>query len=351
MTAYCGVDFHTRQQTIAYCDTRDGEIKLIQLRHDDRESLRRFYSQFEGPVMVGLEAGGYSDWFERFLEDAGIEAWFGNPTEIRRRARSRQKNDRRDAELLLDLLLKSEFPRVYRQKPEARAVLSTLRYRHKLIQLRTKATNSLHALAIREGLTLGSKLLTKAGLLQLRALPLTAVQAAQRDEWLGLIAQLSTNIRRIEHELLHLADEDQLVQLVRSHPGIGLMTGLALVHTLSPISRFPNSRKVAAYVGLEPREFSSDTKQRWGGVSKAGSPLLRFLLVEAAQQAARYDPELKNTYLHLSVRRGKARARVAVARKLLVRAYILLRDQIDYATYRRAVAVGKLGNSREQSPA
>jgi len=301
--------------------------------------------------VVGLEAGGYSDWFERFLEDAGIEAWFGNPTEIRRRARSRQKNDWRDAELLLDLLLKSEFPRVYRQKPEARAVLSRLRYRHKLIQLRTKATNSLHALAIREGLTLGSKLLTKAGLLQLQALPLTAVQAAQRDEWLGLIAQLSTNIRRIEHELLRLADEDQLVRLVRSHPGIGLMTGLALVHTLSPISRFPNSRKVAAYVGLEPREFSSDNKQRWGGVSKAGSPLLRFLLVEAAQQAARYDPELKNTYLHLSVRRGKAKARVAVARKLLVRAYILLRDQIDYATYRRAVAVGKLGNSREQSAA
>jgi len=351
MTAYCGVDFHARQQTIAYCDTQDGEIRLTQLRHDDRDSLRRFYSQFKEPVVVGLETGGYSDWFERFLEDAGIEVWFGNPTEIRRRARSRQKNDWRDAELLFDLLLKGEFPRVYRQKLESRAVLARLRYRHKLVQLRTKAINSLHALAIREGLTLGGKLLTKAGLLQLQALPLTAVQAAQRDEWLALIAQLSTNIRRIEHELLRLADEDKLVQLVRTHPGIGLMTGLALVHTLSPISRFPNSRKVAAYVGLEPREFSSDTKQRWGGISKAGSTLLRFLLVEAAQQAARHDTELKNTYLHLSVRRGRPKAKVAVARKLLVRAYILLRDQIDYATYRRAVAVGKLGNSREQSAA
>ena len=111
MTAYCGVDFHARQQTIAYCDSQDGEIKFIQLRHDDRESLHRFYTQFQPPVVVGLESGGYSDWFERFLEGIGIEAWFGNPTEIRRRARSRQKNDWRDAELLLDLLLKGEFPR------------------------------------------------------------------------------------------------------------------------------------------------------------------------------------------------------------------------------------------------
>jgi transposase len=350
MTAYCGVDFHARQQTIAYCDSQDGEIKFIQLRHDDRESLHRFYTQFQPPVVVGLESGGYSDWFERFLEEIGIEAWFGNPTEIRRRARSRQKNDWRDAELLLDLLLKGEFPRVHRQKPESRAVLVRLRYRHKLVQLRTKATNSLHALAIREGLTLGAQLLSKQGRLKLMALPLAEVQATQRQEWLEIIDLLSTKIRRIDQELCGLAQQNELVQLVRTHPGIGVLTGLALVHTLAPVSRFRNSRKVTAYVGLEPREFSSDNKQRWGGISKAGSPLLRFLLVEAAQQAARHDSLMKNTFLHLSARRGRSKARVAVARKLLVRAYILLRDEIDYATYlRRTVAVGRLGISREPS--
>jgi transposase len=350
MSIYCGVDFHTRQQTVAFCDTQDGEIKFVQLQHDDRDSLRSFYTQFRGPVVVGIETGGYSDWFERFLEEIGVEAWFGNPTEIRRRARSRQKNDWRDAELLLDLLLKDEFPRVYRQNSESRAVMTRIRYRHKLVQLRTKAINSLHAILIREGLTLGRQLSTKQGRLRLQALPLSTVQATQRQEWLALIAQLSENIKRAERELLTLAQENELVRLVRTHPGIGVLTGLALVHTLAPISRFPNSRKVVAYVGLEPREYSSATKQHWGGISKAGSTILRFLLVEAAQQAARYDTELKNTYLHLSVRRGKAKARVAVARKLLVRAYILLRDEIDYATYlRRTVAVGTLANRREQS--
>jgi transposase len=340
MTVYCGVDFHARQQTIAFCDTQNGEIRFIQLKHADRETLRRFYTQFQSPVIVGLEAGGYSEWFERFLEELGIEAWFGNPTEIRRRARSRQKNDWRDAELLLELLLNNEFPRVFRQSADSRAVLAQLRYRHKLVQLRTQVTNSLHALAIREGLSLRAALLTKEGRAKLHALPLRAEKVKQRQEWLALIDQLSVNIKRVEQELAKLAAADQEVIRVRTHPGIGLLTGLALVHTLAPISRFANSRKVTAYVGLEPREFSSDSKQRWGGISKAGSPLLRFLLVEAAQHAARADSELKNTYQYLSARRGRPKAKVAVARKLLVRAYILLRDEIDYATYlRRTVAV------------
>lgn len=349
MTVYCGVDFHARQQTIAYCDTQDGEIRFIQLKHEDRDVLRRFYTQFQSPIIVGLEAGGYSDWFERFLEELGIEAWFGNPTEIRRRARSRQKNDWRDAELLLDLLVKNEFPRIFRQAADSRAVLAQLRYRHKLVQMRTQATNSLHALAIREGLSLQATLLTKAGRQKLGALPLSEVKAKQRDQWLSLIDQLSDHIKQIEQELSKLAAQDKQVRWVRTHPGIGLLTGLALVHTLKPVSRFSNSRKVAAYVGLEPREFSSDTKQRWGGISKAGSPLLRFLLVEATQHAVRGDQDLKNTYQHLSARRGKAKAKVAVAHKLLVRAYILLRDEIDYATFlRRTVAAGRPGNSREQ---
>jgi transposase len=247
--------------------------------------------------------------------------------------------------LVLDLLLKDEFPRIYRHSAEAREVLAQLRYRNKLVQMRTQTTNSLLALFLREGLSLKGQLRTQRGREKLLAHPLAAEQVKQRDEWLGLIEQLSNTIKRVEQDLVQLATNDVRVRRLRTHPGIGLLTGLALVHTLCPIDRFSNSRKVTAYVGLEPREFTSDTKQRWGGISKAGSPLLRFLLVEAAQQAALRDPELKSTYHRLSARRGRPRAKVAIARKLLVRAYILLRDEIDYATYlRRTVAVRSARN-------
>jgi hypothetical protein len=109
-TIYIGVDFHARQQTICYLTTETGELVTCELKHQDKEAVRAFYAAFRGQVIVGLEASGYSPWFERLLEELGYEVWLGHATEIRRRARWRQKNDRRDAELILDLMLHNEFP-------------------------------------------------------------------------------------------------------------------------------------------------------------------------------------------------------------------------------------------------
>src|SRR3954452_7231292 len=117
---YIGVDFHARQQTICYLTTETGELVTCELKHQDKEAVRAFYAAFRGPVIVGLEASGYSPWFERLLEELGYQVWLGDATEIRRRARRRQKNDRRDAELILELLCHDEFPRIHRPSPESR---------------------------------------------------------------------------------------------------------------------------------------------------------------------------------------------------------------------------------------
>src|SRR5882672_12849268 len=135
MSIYFGVDFHARQQFIKWCDTSDGEVHEQQLFHHALEEVREFYTRFQGEVIVGLEASGYSSWFETMLQQIGHQVWVGNPTEIRRRARSRQKTDRRDAELLLELLLKDEFPRLHRLTPASLEVLRQLRYRHRLVQM------------------------------------------------------------------------------------------------------------------------------------------------------------------------------------------------------------------------
>ena len=146
MTTYRGVDFHAHQQTICYCDTADGLIQCRELHHD-KDDVRAFYSQFTGDVVVGLDASGYSTWFVEPLESLGHQVFIGDATEIRRRACSRQKTDRRDAELMLDLLLRQEFPQVHRPSFESREILRLLRYRHRLVQMRTKRKNSLQALA------------------------------------------------------------------------------------------------------------------------------------------------------------------------------------------------------------
>jgi transposase len=338
MTVYVATDFHAREQTISYCDTAEGEIQHAKLRHQ-RDDVRAFYQQFTGEVIVGFEASGYSAWFEQMLTELGHTIWLGNAAEIRRKAPRRQKNDRRDADLMLDLLLQGDFPKVHSFSQESRTVLRQLRYRHKLVKVRTIAKNSLHAIGINAGLPLKRKLLTQSGIEQLQALPLSPELTAQRDEWLQLLKLMNEHIATVEEALQQRAQDDAEIALLRSHPGIGLLTALALRYTLSPVARFSTTRRVTAYVGFDCVEDQSSERRRLGGISKEGSRLLRFLLNEAGQTAARRDPELKAFYKRLSHRRDKPKAKVAVARKLLVRSFIMLRDQIDYAEFiRRGVA-------------
>ena len=134
MAIYCGIDFHPRQHSVCYCDAADGEIHYLELHHE-RDDLHSFYSQFTGEVIAGMEASGYSAWFEQLLAGLGRQVWLGGAAEIRRRARCRQKNYCRDANLILDLLRKGEFPCLHCPPPESREVLRLLRYRHRSCSL------------------------------------------------------------------------------------------------------------------------------------------------------------------------------------------------------------------------
>ena len=122
-----------------------------------------------------------------------------------------------------------------------------------------------------------------------------------------------------------------------THPGVGPVTALATVLTLGPAERFASSKEVGSYFGLIPSEESSGGKQRLGRISKQGSSFLRFLLVEAGQTAARYDPQLKRFYRRLALRKNRGVAKVAVARKLATRLYLMLREDWTYAQLSQAV--------------
>jgi transposase len=348
-TIYIGVDFHARQQTICYLKTETGELVFHELKHQDKQEVRAFYAQFQGRVIVGLEASGYSPWFERLLEDLGCEVWLGHATEIRRRARWRQKNDRRDAELILDLMLHDEFPRLHRPAVQSREVLRMLRYRQKLIKIRTMSKNSLQALALQAGLAKRSRLFTKEGQQQLGAAEMSPVMHWQREHWLQLMEPLNQQLLETMVWFKAQSKGDVCITRLRTHPGIGLLTSLCIVHTLQPVSRFRNTRKVAAYAGFDPVERSSAERKCFLGISKAGSRLLRYLLVEAAQTAVRKDEDLKRFYKRLAERRGRPKAKVAAARKLLIRAYIMLRDEIDYAEFRHRAVAARLAR-RGQGP-
>ena len=92
MTLYIGVDIHARQQTLSYLETEDGTTGQLELQHE-RDDVKGFYSQFPGEVIIGIEACGYTNWFEELMEQLGHKLLVGDAAEIRRLARRRQKNE------------------------------------------------------------------------------------------------------------------------------------------------------------------------------------------------------------------------------------------------------------------
>jgi len=338
MSVYLGVDFHTRTQTVCWCDTADGLIRQRILDHQ-QDDVRGFYAQFAVPAVVGLEATGYARWFHRLLESLEHRLLIGDPYVIRKCALRRQKNDRRDAELLLDLLLRGDFPAVHIPPVASQEVLRLLRYRQRLVGMQTKLRNGIQALALNYQLRLGPKLWSQRGQQQLLALSLDGIDVLQREMSLELLAHMRTHIRAIEKELALRADQDARVRLLRTHPGVGLLTSLAVAHTLEPVTRFDRARRVAAYCGLDPCESSSADRIRLGHISKQGNRLLRHLLVEAAHRVVhtnKTDAELRNFYFRLIARKKRAAVAVtAVARKLVLRLYRMLRENIDYTEFRR----------------
>jgi transposase len=339
-----GCDLHTRSEQIAMLDTETGEVVEKKLEHENGEA-KRFYEGLKEPALVGVETTGYALWFAQMLGELGHELVVGDAAKIRKMEARKQKHDRRDAEHLLNLLLRGDFPRIWLPSAEERDVRVLLEHRHQLVELRTRAKNGLQAMALSYGLRQRRRLWSESGQAELKKLPLREGMARRRGDLLRLLAQLNAWIKeldpRIEQEVARRADAQRLM----THPGVGPLTALGTVLVLGPVERFPDAKHVTSYVGLIPEEDSSGGRQRFGRLAKQGNRLLRFLLVEAAQTASRFDPGLRRTYRRLAFRKGAASAKVAVARKLAIRLYIMLRDRIDYQEFcRRGSHAGMLAN-------
>jgi transposase len=321
-----GCDFHTRFQQIAMLDPATGEMIERRLEHENGEA-EKFYATLPGPARVGMEATINAQWFERMLRRYHHELWIGDAARIRAARVRKQKTDSRDALHILDLLLANRFPRIWIPSSAERDARQMLRHRHKLVRFRTSVMNQLHGLAISQGLCRKSRLWSKVGRRELEALVLDPWASRRRQELLQLLDQLNPWIIDLDRAVLQEAQSRPEAVHLMKEPGVGPVTALAFVLTMGPIGRFPRSKQVVSYLGLNPSEESSGGRQRLGSISKQGNSMMRHLLVEAAQTASKYDPELRRYYQRLRFRRGHSGvAKVAIARKLAVRLYWKLRE-------------------------
>jgi transposase len=329
-----GCDLHARQQTVAMLDTKTGEVVNMTLKHEGN-NVREFYATLPRPVRVGIEATGSMQWFVNLMEELGIECLVGHPAEIRAAEPRKQKHDRRDADLILKLLVENRFPAIWLPSKELQDLRSLLRHRHQWVRMRTRIQNALQSIALANGLRRGSSLWSQAGQHTIASLPLAPHTAYRRSELQALYEKFETEIEKLNQRVEEQASERPGARLLMTHPGVGPVTALATEVFLGDPARFVDSKALASYVGMIPCEYSSGGRQRLGGLSKQGNPLLRFLWGEAGAHAVRRDPELKRFYRRKLVQKGFGKASVAVARKLGIRLWIMLRDQIEYNEFCR----------------
>jgi transposase len=328
-----GCDFHSSFQQIAIFDNQTGELQEKKLLHP--EQAAEFYRAQSAAVRVGMEAGVPCQWFRRLLAGCGHELWVGDAARIRAAEVRRQKTDRRDAELILKLMLEDRFPQIWLPSEEERDVRQLLMDRHHRMRSRTQVKNQLQALALNQGLQKGKKLWSAAGMEQLRALPMMEHAGRRRDQLLGAVGELNAQIAELDILVRRQAEGRDDARRLMTHPGVGPQTALGMVLTLGEVSRFASAGKVASYLGLIPGEYSSGNKQRLGHISKQGSSLMRFLLVEAGQSAVRGDEPLRRAYARLAAKKSRAVAKVMVARRLAERLYWMLRRNWTYAELAR----------------
>ena len=217
-----GVDYHPSFQQIAFLIEGTGEYEERRLNHSDGEA-ERFYRELKQQgvsVRVGMEATGYSRWFERLLAELGINVWIGDAAKIKTKRVRKQKTDREDARLLLKLLLEDNFPRVWVPSPENRDLRQLLWHRHRLVQMRTRIMNQLRALAMNEGRRWKSKLWSEQGRAELEKLALAPWASRRRHQLLELLDRMNPTIDELTAAAEQEARKRPETLRLMTHPGV-----------------------------------------------------------------------------------------------------------------------------------
>ena len=332
-----GVDYHPEFQQVASVNTETGDFREVRLQN--REQAEQFYRELSGlstQVRIGMEASGHARWLERLFSELQFDLW--------KRVR-KQKTDRQDAQLILQLLVEDRFPRIWVPGSENRDLRQLLWHRHRMVQARTRVMNQLQAVALNEGLRSKKRLWRERERQQLESFQLGPWANRRRHDLLHLLDELNPIILELTQAVERESEKYSQARRLRTHPGVGALTALAFVLILGDVERFYCGKQVASYLGLVPSEKSSGSRRRIGHITKQGSSILRFLLVEAAQATVRSVPEWRRKYFHLMQRHGRNIAKVAMARRLAVRLYWMWRRGWSYEQLQKFGShVGEPGN-------
>ena len=328
---HIGVDFHKHFSRVVTLDDAGSVVDRQTLRHDDRAGMVEYFRGKAGTATATVEAVRGWYWLGELLADVGVEMKLAHPRKVRLIAESTIKTDTVDAGTLAQLERTGFLPEAYIPSREVRDSRELLRYRMTLVRIRTGLKNRVHAVVDKLGISHPfSDLFGLAGRKFLRSLKLRPVYQQQLDNYLGLLEEVERRLKAVTLEIRAMVRPDPRAELLMTIPGVGHITAYLLLWEIGDIGRFLSAKKLCAYAGLVPVTRQSADHCWQGRITKEGNRYLRWGMVEAACKAPSKDWGLAQYFHRVAARRGPLKARVAVARKLLVAVWHVWTDGQPY---------------------
>jgi len=312
---HVGVDLHKRFSQVAILD-EDGVMHERRIEHRGGQ-MEEFLGSLEAGSRVAVEATGNWHWFVDQAEAAGHQVVLSHPKQTKAIAHARLKNDRVDAERLASLLRAELLPTVWIPPRELRQAKELLRHRVLLRRIRLSVHNQLAALLRKRNLQPPARLGSQVGQAYLRQVELNPEADWIRRNGQALLAWLQERISELDQDFTRRVEADPVGRRLRTIPGVGVQTAYALVSVVGEIGRFPSAKHLASYVGLVPSVYQTGEILRYGRLTRQGSPLLRWLLVQDAWMAIRHHWYFGGIYERHRAKKIASRAIIPVVRALL----------------------------------
>lgn len=331
MEYYAGLDLHKSMSVIVVKDKEGALLKHGKVNNEPH-ALKEFFSDFDADnVHVVMEATTNYSWMYDQLEEMGHGVVLAHPLKVKAIASAKVKTDKIDAGVLSDLLRANLVPTSYVPPPAIRALREIIRHRIRMVKTRTQSKHAISAMLSKLNLTTGqTDTFGKKGRLFLKNLNLDESFKIQLEDQLAQIDFISERIKSMDRLLALKAKEiPEVIRLVKI-PGIGIFSALVILAEIGDIHRFDSPKKLASYSGLVPGIYQSASTRHGRGITRQGSRYLRWILVEASQMIIRHPGPLREFYFRLSKAKGHGKALVAVARKMLVGIYFVLKENKEF---------------------
>ena len=338
---YVGLDYHTKWSYLTILDDGNEEVKEVKL--DSRCELAEFLEELPDAKVL-FEAGYGWPRLAKMLDETKVELKMCHPESNRRIACDRRKSDRRDSRNLAVYLKTGTYKPAYMPDSSVRDDRQFARGRTYLSWKMTRVKNQIHSLLAYAGIP------KESDEIFLETVEVPGHTREILDVNLKELDFLTEQLALLDKQIVEMNRIDPLARLLKTIPGIGDISARVILAEIGDISRFPTDKSLACFVGITPKQHQSGDTMRTMGITKEGSSHMRWVFVQAAWIALRFDPALREYYERLEKEKGAAKAICAVAHKLAIASWHILKKRTPYRP-QKPKAEGKPAVARGKSAA